>query len=57
MGAREELAERELVTTFLANECDERDRKLYTLRYERELSQVDAASEARLTRIQVRRCG
>jgi RNA polymerase sigma factor (sigma-70 family) len=46
---------RELVTGFLDKECDDRDRTLYTLRYERELSQVDAAAAAGLTRIQVRR--
>lgn len=46
---------RELVVGFLDAECDDRDRKLYQLRYDRELSQVDAASAAGLTRIQVRR--
>jgi RNA polymerase sigma-70 factor (ECF subfamily) len=51
----DELRGRELVAGFLAAECDERDRRLYHLRYERELSQVDAASAAGLTRIQVRR--
>jgi RNA polymerase sigma-70 factor (ECF subfamily) len=46
---------RELVARFLETECDERDRTLYALRYERDLSQVDAARGAKLTRIQVRR--
>ena len=46
---------RELVEAFLAAECDDRDRSLYALRYERELSQVEAAGAAGLTRIQVRR--
>jgi RNA polymerase sigma-70 factor (ECF subfamily) len=45
----------ELVVAFLDTACDDRDRALYRLRYERELSQVDAAKEAGLTRIQVRR--
>jgi RNA polymerase sigma-70 factor (ECF subfamily) len=44
-----------LVATFLATTCSDRDRALYTMRYERDLSQEDAAAEARLTRIQVRR--
>jgi RNA polymerase sigma-70 factor (ECF subfamily) len=52
--AEDEKRARELVTTFLAT-CDERDRTLYELRYERELSQVDAARAAGLTRIRVRR--
>lgn len=46
---------RELVLAFLDKSCDERDRVLYGLRFERELSQVDAAAAAGLTRIQVRR--
>jgi RNA polymerase sigma factor (sigma-70 family) len=45
----------QLVQEFLARECDDRDRLLYGLRYDQELSQVDAASSARLSRIQVRR--
>lgn len=53
--AEDERRGRELVTRFLEAECDDRDRALYTLRYERELSQVDAAAAAGLTRIQVRR--
>ena len=46
---------RELVVEFLASQCDDRDRRLYALRYERELSQQDAAKTAGLTRIQIRR--
>lgn len=46
---------RELVARFVETECDDRDRLLYGLRYDRELSQVDAAHAAGLTRIQVRR--
>lgn len=46
---------RELVATFLADECDDRDRELYELRYQRELSQSDAAAAAGLSRIQIRR--
>jgi RNA polymerase sigma factor (sigma-70 family) len=46
---------RELVTRFLETECDDRDRSWYALRYERELSQADAAAAAGVTRIQVRR--
>jgi RNA polymerase sigma-70 factor (ECF subfamily) len=53
--SEDERRGRELVTTFLETACDERDRSLYGLRYERELSQVDAARTAGLTRIQVRR--
>lgn len=53
--SEDERRGRELVATFLAEQCDERDRSLYDLRYERELSQVDAANAAGLTRIQVRR--
>jgi RNA polymerase sigma-70 factor, ECF subfamily len=45
----------ETVGTFLEKECDERDRKLYDLRYRDERSQEDAAKAAGLTRIQVRR--
>jgi RNA polymerase sigma-70 factor, ECF subfamily len=44
----------ELVAAFLET-CDERDRRLYELRYVEELSQADAAARAGLTRIQVRR--
>lgn len=53
-AAEDEKRGRDLVTSFLAT-CDERDRTMYALRYERELSQVDAARAAGLTRIQVRR--
>jgi RNA polymerase sigma factor (sigma-70 family) len=53
--SEDERRGRELVARFLDTECDERDRSLYRLRYERELSQVDAARAAQLTRIQVRR--
>lgn len=52
---RDEHRGRELVLAFLDSACDDHDRRLYVLRYERELSQVDAAREAGLTRIQVRR--
>lgn len=45
----------ELVRAFLDSACDARDRTLYVLRFERELSQVEAAGAAGLTRIQVRR--
>jgi RNA polymerase sigma factor (sigma-70 family) len=51
----DERRARDLVLAFLETECDDRDRRLYALRYERELSQVDAAGAAGLTRIQVRR--
>lgn len=58
-GEREQNADerrgRDLVAAFLNDACDERDRTLYELRYDRELSQVDAAQAAGLTRIQVRR--
>jgi RNA polymerase sigma factor (sigma-70 family) len=53
--SEDERRGRELVVAFLDTACDDRDRLLYGLRYERELSQVDAAREAQLTRIQVRR--
>jgi RNA polymerase sigma factor (sigma-70 family) len=46
---------RDLVDTFLTAECDDRDRTLFQLRYREELSQVEAASRAGLTRIQVRK--
>jgi RNA polymerase sigma-70 factor, ECF subfamily len=45
----------ETVETFLEKECDERDRKLYELRYRDERSQEESAKAAGLTRIQVRR--
>jgi RNA polymerase sigma factor (sigma-70 family) len=53
--SEDERRGRELVQEFLSTTCDDRDRTLYALRYDRELSQVDAAREAGLTRIQVRR--
>lgn len=54
-ASEDEKRARELVNGFLETDCNDRDRSLYTLRYERDLSQVDAASAAGLTRIQVRR--
>lgn len=54
-ATEDERRGRELVTQFLQSACDERDRALYAARYERELSQVDAAEALGLTRIQVRR--
>lgn len=53
--SRDEQRGRELVSEFLSSACDARDRELYDLRYERDLSQVDAGASAGLTRIQVRR--
>jgi RNA polymerase sigma factor (sigma-70 family) len=44
-----------LVEAFLTLECLDRDRMLYALRYEEELSQEQAAKRAGLTRIQLRR--
>ncbi len=46
---------RELVAAFLAGDCDDRDRRLFTLRWDDGLSQEQAARAAGLTRIQVRR--
>lgn len=46
---------RELVARFLADECDDRDRQLYQLRFDEELPQTRTAERAGLTRIQVRR--
>jgi RNA polymerase sigma factor (sigma-70 family) len=46
---------RELVAAFLAGACDDRDRKLFQLRFDEGLSQEAAAQAAGLTRIQVRR--
>ncbi len=54
-GSEDERRGRALVAEFLETACDGRDRALYALRHERELSQDDAAREAGLTRIQVRR--
>ena len=54
----EELDERrgrELVDAFLADECNDRDRVLFSLRYREELSQEEAAGRAELSRIQLRR--
>ena len=45
----------ELVTAFLDQDCDARDRRLYELRYDLDLSQEAAAQEVGLTRIQIRR--
>jgi RNA polymerase sigma factor (sigma-70 family) len=45
----------ELVRRFLADECDEKDRALYRLRYDEDQSQEAAAEALGLTRIQVRR--
>ena len=44
-----------LVEAFLADECRDRDRALFSLRYREELSQEQAAQRAGLTRIQLRR--
>jgi RNA polymerase sigma factor (sigma-70 family) len=44
-----------LVSGFIENECDARDRVLYQLRYGEDRSQEAAATAAGLTRIQVRR--
>lgn len=43
------------VERFLRDECDDKDRRLYALRYQEDRSQSDAAQAAGLTRIQVRR--
>ncbi|HSK04884.1 MAG TPA: sigma-70 family RNA polymerase sigma factor [Kofleriaceae bacterium] len=53
--SEDERRGRALVAEFLETACDDRDRALYALRYERELSQDDTAREAGLTRIQIRR--
>lgn len=53
--ADDERRGRELVSDFLQHECDERDRALFDLRYQRELTQTDTAAAAGLSRIQVRR--
>jgi RNA polymerase sigma-70 factor, ECF subfamily len=45
----------ELVQGFLREACDQRDRTLFALRFEDDLSQLAAAGAAGLTRIQVRR--
>jgi RNA polymerase sigma factor (sigma-70 family) len=54
-SSEDERRGRALVAEFLETACDDRDRALYALRYERELSQDDTAREAGLTRIQIRR--
>jgi RNA polymerase sigma-70 factor (ECF subfamily) len=46
---------RELVSAFLAAECDDHDRRLFALRWDEGMSQEQAARTAKLTRIQVRR--
>jgi RNA polymerase sigma-70 factor (ECF subfamily) len=46
---------RDLVQTFLDSMCTDEDRALFALRYDQELSQVDAAAAAKLTRIKIRR--
>jgi RNA polymerase sigma-70 factor (ECF subfamily) len=51
----EERRARELVARFLADECDDKDRRLFELRFHDDLAQEGAAKEAGLTRIQVRR--
>jgi RNA polymerase sigma factor (sigma-70 family) len=53
--SEDERRGRALVAEFVETACDDRDRTLYALRYERELSQDDTAREAGLTRIQIRR--
>lgn len=45
----------ELVTKFLASDCDDTDRKLFQLRYDDGLGQEAAGKAVGLTRIQVRR--
>ena len=45
----------DLVREFLQQACDERDRRLYALRYRHEQTQEAAAQAAGLTRIQLRR--
>ena len=48
-------AARDLVRRFLAEHCDEKDRKLYLLRFQDDLAQEATAKEVGLTRIQIRR--
>lgn len=52
LGAKQAIA---TVAAFLAEECDEKDRRLYLLRYGDDLSQEATADAAGLTRIQIRR--
>jgi RNA polymerase sigma-70 factor (ECF subfamily) len=57
-GPDQRIEEREaidVVRSFLDQGCDDRDRRLYTLRYQEGLSQDAAAHSAGLTRTQVRR--
>jgi RNA polymerase sigma-70 factor (ECF subfamily) len=51
----EERRARELVARFLAEDCDDKDRRLFDLRFKEDLPQEGAAKAAGLTRIQVRR--
>lgn len=46
---------RELVARFLTEQCDDRDRKLFRLRYDEGLAQEQAAREVGASRIQLRR--
>jgi RNA polymerase sigma-70 factor (ECF subfamily) len=46
---------RSVVQAFLSEQGDERDRRLYALRFAEELPQEEVATRAGLTRIQVRR--
>lgn len=51
----DERRAKELVAMFLAECCDERDRRLFSLRYDDGLAQEQAARAMGATRIQVRR--
>lgn len=51
----DERRARDLVTTFLTECCDDRDRRLFRLRYDDGLAQEEAGREVGATRIQVRR--
>lgn len=51
----DERRAKELVVTFLAECCDDRDRRLFSLRYDEGLAQEHAARAMGATRIQVRR--
>jgi len=46
---------RALVRRFLEEECDDRDRRLYLLRFQEDLAQEGTAKAVGLTRIQIRR--
>jgi RNA polymerase sigma factor (sigma-70 family) len=50
-----DTAARDLVRRFLDEQCDEKDRKLYLLRFQDDLAQEATAKEVGLTRIQIRR--